>query len=179
MNKGKETVGSFIVTRCYSPILLQTHEKSLYNVTSLVLLPVYFPLLLVILLAGNTRLAALALYQSQKLPRTISPVCHDYTAVKGKTFQKIRRGRYVVDVSGTQKKSNRSAIFINRRINLSILAALNPCRQSESPFFGPIPCLWTLTNVLSILTSVISAFLLNSSCISLKTSFCCIRQKYL
>lgn len=158
-------------------ILFQALEKAFYNVALFILFLVCLPRYLVGLLARDTSNATFAFYQAQKLTRAISLVSHNYGVCKCKSVEQTRCNLYIVDIAGTQKQFNRSAVLINCGMNFCIVTTLAFSYMSFKPFFEPKPWRCTLTNVESRLISSGICSLVSSANIFSKTPFCCKRQK--
>ena len=170
---------AFVKTHGKPMILLEPLKKSFNHISFLVLLFVYFPRPFVILLARNTRTAAFALYQAQKFTRAISLVSHNYQRFERKTVEQPRCNLYIVEIAGREQQLQRSALFINCRVNLGVITAFAFSYMSLKPFFAPKPWRCTLTKVESRLNSSKSASFVSAANIFSKSPFACRRQKYL
>ena len=93
--------------------------------------------------------------------------------------EQTRRNLYIVDVTGTEQKFNRSAVLINGGMNFCIVTALAFSYMSLKPLFAPNPWRCTLTKVESRLNSSKTTSFVSSANIFPKPPFCCRRQKYL
>ena len=130
---------AFVKTHGKPMILLESLKKTFHHISFLVLLFVNFPRSLVILLAGNTWTATFTFYQVQKLKRAISLISHNYHRVERKPVKQTRCNLYIVDIAGREQQFQRSALFINCRVNLGVITAFAFSYMSLEPFFEPKP----------------------------------------